>query len=245
MYCIDPNDADQVAEFLAARGLTLTHIINTHEHHDHIEGNPGLLERYQNVRVCAHERISSMIPGFNQGLEVGQELPIEAGSVLQVLDTPGHSRAHVCLLLRDERETGGPPAAVFTGDILFNAGVGRCNIGGTPDDLYETIRDQFQTLADSVQVYPGHEYMGNNLRFTLEYEPENQAARRLLAEYDAAIAHGNYIVSDLGLERAISTFLRLDSPELRRELAGRFKELDQGASDRSVFLHLRKLRDSW
>ncbi|MEQ9364403.1 MAG: hydroxyacylglutathione hydrolase C-terminal domain-containing protein, partial [Leptospirales bacterium] len=109
----------------------------------------------------------------------------------------------------------------------------------------ETIRDQFQILADSVRVYPGHEYMGNNLRFTLEYEPENEAARRLLAEYETAISAGRYIVSDLGLERAMNTFLRLDSPELRRELAKRPGRLDAKASDRSVFLELRRLRDQW
>ncbi|MCR9144585.1 MAG: hydroxyacylglutathione hydrolase [bacterium] len=255
VYCIDPYDAGQVADFLDARGLRLTHIINTHEHHDHINGNPGLLERYGEtaVRVCAHEAICGMIPGFDQGVAAGDRLPIEEGAYFEALDTPGHSRAHVCLLLRDRQsEERAPqdarqaPAAVFTGDILFNAGVGRCNIGGTPEALFETIRDQFQILADSVKVYPGHEYMGNNLRFTLEYEPENQAARRLLNEYETAIAAGRYIVSDLGLERAMNTFLRLDSPDLRRELGRRFARLDaRGASERDIFLQLRRLRDDW
>ncbi len=256
VYCIDPYDAEQVARFLESRGLKLSHIINTHEHHDHINGNPGLLERYPDVEVCAHEVIGGMIPGFRRGVAAGDRLEIERGGrdgaavYLEALDTPGHSRAHVCLLLRDLRsETQGDartaPTAIFTGDILFNAGVGRCNIGGTPEALYETIRDQFQILADSVRVYPGHEYMGNNLRFTLEYEPQNQAARRLLAEYEREIAQGRYIVSDLGLERAMNTFLRLDSPDLRSELAKRFEKIDADADERSIFLQLRRLRDQW
>ncbi|MEQ9364170.1 MAG: MBL fold metallo-hydrolase, partial [Leptospirales bacterium] len=123
VYCIDPYDAGQVAEFTTARGLKLTHVINTHEHPDHINGNPGLLERYPDLRVCAHEAIGAMIPGFNQGVAAGDRLPLGDGAYLEALDTPGHSRAHVCLLLRDPaaeersaRDPRGAPAAVFTGD---------------------------------------------------------------------------------------------------------------------------------
>ena len=242
VFCIDPCDADQIADFLNARGLRLTHIINTHEHADHTSGNAGLVDRYKNVWVCAHERAQSAVPGFNQPLRVADQLEIEPGAAFEVLDTPGHSRAHVYLLLK----TGAAGAhGVFTGDILFNAGVSRCDRGGDPDLLYETIRDQFQTMADDLAVYPGHEYMGNNLKFTLEYEPENAAARRLLREYHSEIARGRYIVSTLGLERAMNTFLRLDSPELRRELSRRFADLDSDADDRAIFLRLRQLRDDW
>jgi hydroxyacylglutathione hydrolase len=241
VYCIDPYDAGQLAEFLSERGLRLTHIINTHEHADHTCGNTGLLERFRDVRVWAHERAGPFVPGFDRGLRKGERLSIGEGVEFEVLDTPGHTFAHLCLLIRKGRA----PCAVLTGDTLFNAGVGRCDRGGDVDTLYETIRDQFQALADTVQVYPGHEYMGNNLRFTLQYEAGNEMALDLMRKYEQAIAGGRYLVSTLGLERAVNTFLRLDSPELRQELGRQFADVRDNPSDRAIFRLLRHLRDTW
>ncbi len=240
VYCIDPYDDTQIADFLDARGLALTHIVNTHEHHDHTRGNAGLRERYPRARILAHEGAARSIPEMDEGLRAGQELAVEDGVSFRVLDTPGHTFTHVCLLLR----TGERDEGVFTGDTVFNAGVGNCR-SGDPGTLYDTIAGEFHNLGDDVRVYPGHEYMGNNLRFTLEYDSSNTAARDLLNDYETEIAAGRYIVSTIGLERDINTFFRLDSAELRRDLKKHFSNINDQSSEREVFLALRKLRDRW
>lgn len=240
VFCIDPYDDAQIADFLDTRGLALTHIVNTHEHHDHTRGNAGLRSRYPRSRILAHEGAARSIPEMDEGLRAGQVLAIEDGAALRVLDTPGHTFTHVCLLLQQ----GDADHAVFSGDTLFNAGVGNCR-SGDPGTLYDTIAGEFHTLGDDVRLYPGHEYMENNLRFTLEYDRTNSAARDLLGDYEREIRAGRYIVSTIGLERDINTFFRLDSEELRRDLKKHFSNINERSSERDVFLALRKLRDAW
>ena len=80
---------------------------------------------------------------------------------------------HICL-----RSHGDRPA-LFSGDTLFNAGAGNCHNGGNPEDLYATFVDQLARLPDDTQVYPGHDYIENNLRFTLAREPDNTAANAM------------------------------------------------------------------
>ena len=72
--------------------------------------------------------------------------------------------------------------ALFSGDTLFNAGAGNCHNGGNPEELYATFVDQLAKLPDDTRVYPGHDYIENNLRFTLAREPDNAAAKALLPE---------------------------------------------------------------
>ena len=56
--------------------------------------------------------------------------------------------------------------AVFSGDTLFNAGVGNCRNGGNVHDLYQTVVNIYDELDDEVIVYPGHDYLLNNLKFS-------------------------------------------------------------------------------
>ena len=54
----------------------------------------------------------------------------------------------------------------FSGDTLFNAGAGNCHNGGHPEELYETFSRQLDALGEDTLVYPGHDYLSNNLAFT-------------------------------------------------------------------------------
>ena len=126
----------------------------------------------------------------------------------------------------------------FVGDTLFNAGVGHCR-SGNAEILYQTISQQFHRLADNVVVYPGHDYLENNLRFTLSLEADNLDAQAWLqraVESDPTVAP---ITTCIGDERLFNSFFRLDSPEVR-------KRLDcLTATDEQVFVALRSLRDIW
>ena len=153
---------------------------------------------------------------------------------LEVLDTPGHTMAHVCLLSKTQTP------ALFSGDTLFNAGVGHCHAGGDPEVLAQTVLTQMAALPDSTLLYPGHDYIVNNLRFTLDREPGNQVAQTLLKQVESQDPN-QALITNLGVERQINTFFRTDSAEVIENLP----QLASSASQREVFLALRECRNSW
>ncbi|MDH5580597.1 MAG: hypothetical protein OEY33_01705, partial [Bdellovibrionales bacterium] len=155
---------------------------------------------------------------------------------LEVLDTPGHTMAHLCFLLKKESK----PYAVFTGDTLFNAGVGNCYNGGDPEYLYETIDNIFQNLPDEVLVFPGHEYFNNNLLFTLDREPENEKAKEMMEFVKSIDWKSEPFQNDIAGEKLINTFMRLDNKQIKLRLC-----LDETSSRKDVFLRLRELRNNW
>ncbi|HJP22338.1 MAG TPA: hydroxyacylglutathione hydrolase C-terminal domain-containing protein, partial [Alphaproteobacteria bacterium] len=110
--------------------------------------------------------------------------------------------------------------------------------------LYQTFAEQISRLSDDIRVFPGHDYLANNLAFTLDREPDNAAAQALLADAEAQDMQ-NPIVTTLGQEKAYNTFLRLESPSLVAKLQERFPELPSEPSPREVFLKLRQLRNDW
>ena len=105
---------------------------------------------------------------------------------------------HICL-----RSHGDQPA-LFSGDTLFNAGAGNCHNGGDPTTLYATFADQLARLPDDTRVYPGHDYIENNLRFTLEREPDNAAAQGDAARVQRA-GSGDGDVSRRSARKSAST----------------------------------------
>ena len=231
---IDPWDDEGVNRFLDDNDLTLTAIINTHEHWDHTQGNEALIAKHD-CQVWAHTNGEGKIPGLTRKLVANEIINLEVNVQIKVLDTPGHTFAHLCFLLSED----GIAKAVFTGDTLFNAGVGNCGNGGDAEVLYRTISQQFYTLDDGVVVYPGHEYLENNLRFTLSLEPENMDAQDWLAkaiQTDPVTAPLNTTVGD---ERKFNTFFRLGNKTIR-------KAVDcSDSSDKDVFVALRSRRDNW
>jgi hydroxyacylglutathione hydrolase len=93
-------------------------------------------------------------------------------------------------------------------------------------------------------IYPGHDYIANNLRFTLDREPDNDRAEALLAEVGNQDPD-NALVSTLGLEKEINTFFRLHSPSVIAKLRETFPDLPDEPDAKAVFLKLRELRNQW
>ena len=134
--------------------------------------------------------------------------------------------------------------ALFCGDTLFNAGAGNCYNGGDPQALYDTFVTQLARLPEETRVYPGHEYLARNLEFTLDREPDNQAAAALLPSarsHDPAAA----LVTTLGEEKRINAFFRLQSPAVIARLRAAFPDLPEQPDARTVFVRLRELRNRW
>jgi hydroxyacylglutathione hydrolase len=93
-------------------------------------------------------------------------------------------------------------------------------------------------------VYPGHDYLANNLRFTLDREPDNKVAEELLGKY-ADQDPANALVTTVGDERNINTFFRLDSKAVIERLREAFPSMSKTPDPRDVFLRLRELRNKW
>lgn len=234
---VDPLDWDLCLRAARARGWTITTILNTHEHRDHTGGNAGLRQA-TGARVVAHAGAAGRIGGVDRGVGAGDLIRIGRSLELECLDTPGHTRAHVCLLAH------GDSPALFCGDTLFNAGAGNCHNGGDPGLLYETFVDQLARLPDATRVYAGHDYLARNLAFTLDREPGNADAAALLDAVQSRQG-ADAPVATLADEKRVNAFFRLRNPELIARLREAFPELPPDPDPRTVFLRLRELRNRW
>jgi len=234
---IDPLDHKKCLARARDRGWTITQVLNTHEHGDHIGGN-GPVVAATGARILAHANARNAIPDMDVGLLAGDIVRVGRTVELECLDTPGHTMSHVCMISKTDLPT------LFCGDTLFNAGAGNCHNGGHPGELYDTFARQLAKLPNFTLIYPGHDYFSNNLEFTLDREPENSRARELLD----GVRHqdtNKALVSTLGLEKEINTFFRLSNPGVIRRLRESFTDLPEEPDEKTVFLKLRELRNRW
>ncbi len=234
---IDPLDYRKCLDTAADRGWTITQIVNTHEHGDHTGGNKAVVKA-TGAKIIAHHGAGGRIPNMDRGVHAGDVIRVGKTVELECLDTPGHTMSHVCLLSHTEQP------ALFSGDTLFNAGAGNCHNGGHPEELYETFENQLEKLDENTLIYPGHDYLVNILKFTLDREPDNESAVDLLSRYGSQDPN-DALVTTLDQEREINTFFRLDNPAVIARLVEQFPELGDNPSRRDVFLKLRELRNNW
>lgn len=230
---LDPWEPSELLALAKERGWTIRHIVSTHEHPDHTRGNLELSEA-TGATVSCHAAALSEVPGATRGLRGGEVLRV-GRLELEVLDTPGHTMSHVCLVGHADTP------AVFSGDTLFNAGAGNCHNGGDPRLLFRSFRDILARLPLSTALYPGHDYLFNNLRFTLSREPGNADAQARLVGLSPDDPPQKLSLAE---ERGYNTFFRLDSPEVIAGLQAAFPGRDLG-SEEERFVALRELRNRW
>jgi hydroxyacylglutathione hydrolase len=149
------EDIDNYVTFAEAKGLRITHVIDTHIHADHLSGGRKLAERV-GAPYQLHER--AKVQFDFEPLRDGQE--IELGNTrVRVLHTPGHTPESISLVVTDLRR-GADPWFVLTGDTLFVGAVGRPDLPGrareSASDLYDSIHEKLLTLPDNLEIYPGH-----------------------------------------------------------------------------------------
>ena len=235
---IDPLDHQKCLDQAGAKGWSITQVLNTHEHGDHTGGN-GPMKAATGARLLAHANAGDRIADVDVGLSAGDVVRVGRTVELLVLDTPGHTMSHICLLSKTDQP------ALFSGDTLFNAGAGNCHGGGHPAELYETFATQLDALPEDTLIYPGHDYITNNLAFTLARETDNAAAARLLANLEGSHDPAQALVTTLAQEKEVNTFFRLRSASVIAGLRETFPDLAEEPSPKEVFLRLRELRNSW
>ena len=234
---IDPLDSVKCIEEAKNQGWQITQILNTHEHHDHIGGNEAVVKA-TGAKVLAHANAGRSIKGMFRGLIAGDVIKVGKTVELEALDTPGHTMCHICLLSHTDEP------ALFSGDTLFNAGAGNCHNGGNLKSLYQTFSRQLNALPDNTWIYPGHDYIENNLKFTLDREPDNTYAYELLQQVTGQDVHTAY-TSSMQIERQVNTFFRLDSVSIQSRLRTSFSDLPLNMEEETVFSKLRELRNHW
>lgn len=205
---VDPGDANVVMTELQKRNLSLSAILLTHRHDDHIGGLPYLTEKFH-VPVYGPEK--DAILGVNNPLEEGSTVSLsDLGMSFTVLATPGHTHGHIVYYAQKQKW-------LFCGDILFGAGCGRM-FEGTPKTMITSLA-KLTALPDDTQVFAAHEYTLSNLKFALEIEPDNADILKRIKD-DTAKRNKNLptLPSTIGLEKKTNPFLRNNEPNVIKQL---------------------------
>jgi glyoxylase-like metal-dependent hydrolase (beta-lactamase superfamily II) len=130
-------------------GLTVTHVLLTHHHGDHVAELDKVKERWPDAEVLIHADEREHVPGATGDLEPDAELEL-AGLTVRTLHTPGHTNGMISLLIDG--------TDVFTGDTLFKGSVGGVRAPGstTYADLKHSIMDVLLALPPETTIRPGH-----------------------------------------------------------------------------------------
>ena len=164
---VDPRrDIEVYLEAAAAEGLEIRHVIETHLHADFVSGHRELA-----AATGATIHVSRAANATYPHDPVGEGSEIRVGDArLRVLETPGHTRDSICLLLFDAPDAS-EPSAVLTGDTLFIGDVGRPDLAaaaggaaagpaasprGQAGQLYDSLHGKLLKLPDAAIVWPGH-----------------------------------------------------------------------------------------
>nr|WP_295664320.1 hydroxyacylglutathione hydrolase [Polymorphobacter sp.] len=203
---IDPAVAEPVLAAAAARGWTITQILNTHWHPDHTGGNAAI-KAATGCRITGPAGEAAKIPGIDRAVAEGDAVQI-ASAAGRVIDVPGHTAGHNAYYFAGAGDDGA--GVLFCGDTLFALGCGRL-FEGTPAQMNASLA-KLMALPDDTLVYCAHEYTQSNARFAVTVEPGNADLASRVVDIDVARAAGKPTVpSTIGLERATNPFTRAAS----------------------------------
>jgi len=157
---IDPSgEVEKLMKLAAENDLKIKYIINTHSHADHTAGNDELALK-TGAKLLLHKKAR-----MKKDIDLSDGDTITIGNKkIEVIYTPGHSPDSICLLLENK---------LFTGDTLFVGECGRTDIlGGSSEDLHDSLFKKIKKLSDELEIYPGHDY-GGKKHSILGYEKRN------------------------------------------------------------------------
>ncbi len=153
---VDPKlDIDGYLRLARYFGVGIEHILETHNHADHVSGH-GRLAAATGATIHIHEEAS---PDYDhEALADGWELELGAVRV-RAVHTPGHRPEHTAFTLTDTRR-GPEPWAVLTGDTLFVGDIARPDLAVDKEQgahgIFHSLQDKVLALPEDCEVWPGH-----------------------------------------------------------------------------------------
>ena len=163
--CYEPEEKEELKDFIQEEKLKVTLLINTHCHVDHVLGNYFVKKEYHVPLLChaIEEPYLRAVKTYapNYGFYAYQETEpdgflkehdtVTVGhQTLTVLFVPGHSPGHIALYHKESK-------SLIAGDVLFRNSIGRTDLpGGHHQTLIASIQQKLFALPDDVTVYPGH-----------------------------------------------------------------------------------------
>jgi hydroxyacylglutathione hydrolase len=224
---IDAPEAKPIAAALTARGWTLTDILITHHHDDHIDGVAALRA---GARVIGAAADAHRLPPLDLEVSEGDEITV-CGETTRVIDVSGHTNGHIAYHMPE-------PAYAFTADSLMALGCGRL-FEGTPAQMWKSMQ-KLRALPENTIICSGHEYTAANARFAATLDPDNPDLMSRFKGIETARAAGQATVPTTLLEeKRTNPFLRADIPDFKSVLGM------ADASDLDVFTHVRGRKDKF
>lgn len=224
---IDAGDAEAIKAEADKLGWKITHIMTTHHHGDHTQGNKAL-KAETGCQIVGPRAEAGKVPGIDVELAEGDTF--EFGDFkFQIFETGGHTAGHISYFEPNEK-------VAFVGDTMFALGCGRL-FEGDARQMWQSL-SKLKALPPETVVYCGHEYTEANANFALTIEPENEALQARVKEIKALRAAGKpTLPTTIGAELETSPFMRPDSAAIRKRFGM------EGAADWEVFGEVRRRKD--
>jgi hydroxyacylglutathione hydrolase len=226
---VDVPDPAPILAALDTRGWSLSDILITHHHDDHIRGVDSL-RAASGAMVHGAAADAHRLPRLDHALTAADSFSI-GPEFAQVIEVPGHTVGHIAFHFPDSK-------LAFTADSLMSGGCGRL-FEGTPAQMWQSLSKLMALPADTL-ICSGHEYTASNLRFAATLEPDNPALISRIAEVAAKRAHARPTLPvRLQVELETNPFLRAHLPALKTAVGL------PDAGDVTVFTEIRARKDKF
>jgi len=227
---VDPGDASPVQDYLRKHNLTLTHILITHHHPDHIGGVAQL--KQTGIEVIGP--VSDRIAHIDKAVSEADEIILEPLNLqFKVMEVPAHTREHIAFY---------GDVGLFCGDTLFSAGCGRL-FEGTPEQMHKVLQ-RYAKLPENTKIYCTHEYTQANLAFALDLLPEDEA----LQNYERKVSllrqqNVPTLPTTVQLEKQVNPYLRVSEPQMAKAVQKKTGAIP--GNDIETFAAVRRLKDQF
>lgn len=181
-------------------------ILSTHHHEDHTAGNVEIMRKFPAIECLA---MDDRVPGVTRLLRDRESIPFGSISI-ETIHTPCHTRGSACFVIHES----GVAKCAFTGDTLFLGGCGYF-FEGDAAQMHYSLNECLAKLPADCELWVGHEYLRDNLKFALEAEPDNQAIKDRLAAIEGKQV---CVPGTIGEELATNVFMRLKTAEAMHQL---------------------------